>query len=58
MYIKENTYIDNMKDIKNKIVDYLIKITKDILSIFYSHPCYSYTLENTDDKTYKKFFNH
>lgn len=36
MYIRENTYLDHMKEIRNKIVDVLIEITKKILSIFYT----------------------
>lgn len=51
-YIRENSFIDHMKDIKNKIVDLLIEITKKILTIFYSFQYYNLTLGNNITEEY------
>lgn len=34
-----------MKDTKIKIIDHMIKIVKEVLSNFYSFPCYSIDVE-------------
>lgn len=35
MYIRQNTYIEHIRDVKNKTVELLIEITKKIISIFF-----------------------